>query len=155
MCIAQPASHPASSPKEGDKRTFAPPERGLKGIRLEQNAPIRIPGDSEPYDPLVGKDRPKEVQDEKEASPRPRDEAVEFRRATARLGRGQWRELSQGRRRRRGLVFVFVFVFVGGSTRTTRRLAITGGGHYNNREMKRIEYDSRPPPGLHLQGRPE
>ena len=62
-----------------------------------KHAPIRIPGDSEPYDPLLGKDRPKEVQDEKEASHRPRDEAVELRRATARLGRGQWRELSQGR----------------------------------------------------------
>ena len=89
------------------------------------NAPIRIPGDSEPYDPLVGKDRPKEVQDEKEASHRPRDEAVKFRRATARLGRGQWREPSQGRRRRRGLVFVFA-----GSTRATTRLAMAASGHY-------------------------
>ena len=81
------------------------------------DAPIGIPADSEPYDPLVGKDRPKEVQDEKEIGHRPRDEAVEFRRATARLGWGQRGEPGQGRCGRCGLVFV-----VPPTTRT--RLAI-------------------------------
>lgn len=67
-------------------------------------APIGIPADPEPHDPLVREDRPKEVEDEEEMGHRPRDEAVELGRATARLGRRRWRERSQGRRRRSGLV---------------------------------------------------
>jgi hypothetical protein len=70
----------------------------------ETRAPIRIPADPEPHDPLVRKDRPKEVEDEKEIGHRPGDEAVEFGRATARLGRRRWRERSQGRRWGSGLV---------------------------------------------------
>jgi len=131
MCIGQPASSPQRKEKKRD--LCQPPLARVEGIDwLERNAPIGIPGDSEPYDPLVGKDRPKEVQGEKEASHRPRDEAVELRRTTARLGRGQWREPSQGRRRRRGLVFVFIFVLAG-STRTTSLLAIAGGHFIYNR----------------------
>jgi hypothetical protein len=93
------------------------------------NAPIRVPGDPEPYDPLVGKDRPKEVQDEKEISHRPRDEAVEFRRATARFGRGKWREPSQGRCWRCGLVIAIS----PGVTGTRLRIVIaSASGHWHD-----------------------
>jgi hypothetical protein len=78
-----------------------------EGSRVKlDDAPIGIPADPEPHDPPVGKDRPKEVKDEKEMGHRPRDEAVEFGRSTARLGWRRWRERSQGRRWRCGLVFV-------------------------------------------------
>jgi hypothetical protein len=48
-------------------------KKGKGGL---ESAPIGIPADPEPHDPLVGKDRPKEVKDEKEIGDRPRDEAV-------------------------------------------------------------------------------
>jgi len=76
-----------------------------KGELESESAPIGIPADPEPHDPLVGKDRPKEVKDEKEIGDRPRDEAVEFGRATARVGWGRWGERSQGGRGRCGLFF--------------------------------------------------
>src|SRR5258707_15484228 len=72
-------------------------ERVKESTREREHAPIRVPCDPEPHDPLVGKDRPKEVKDEKEIGDRPGDEAVEFGRSTARLGWRWWREGSQGR----------------------------------------------------------
>jgi hypothetical protein len=76
-----------------------------KGKGELKSAPIGIPADPEPHDPLVWKDRPKEVKDEKEIGDRPRDEAVEFGRATARVGWRRWWERSQGGRGGCGLVF--------------------------------------------------
>lgn len=63
-------------------------KRGSKGAPLRKNAPIGVPADSEPYDPLVWKDRPEKVEDEEEISPRPCDEAVKFGGATSRFGWG-------------------------------------------------------------------
>jgi len=91
-------------------------------------APIWIPGDPEPHDPLVGKDRPKNVKDEKEIGDRPGDEAVEFGRSTARLDWRRWREGSQGRCGRcwwcPGLVIALAPTWT-----PTRRLLIVGDYH--------------------------
>jgi hypothetical protein len=78
-----------------------PRRRGKRRARERERervrVPIRIPADPEPHDPLVGKDRPKKVKDEKEIGDCPGDEAVEFGRSTTRLGWKLWREGSQGR----------------------------------------------------------
>lgn len=71
-----------------EKRQVSLVEEGLKGAPLRKNAPIGVPADSEPYDPLVWKDRPEEVEDEEEISPCPCDEAVKFGGATSRFGWG-------------------------------------------------------------------
>ncbi len=73
-----------------------PPEKE-EGVCVCTCVPIRIPADPEPHDPLVGKDRPKKVKNEKEIGHCPGDEAVEFGRSTARLGWEWWREGGQGR----------------------------------------------------------
>jgi len=82
-----------------------PRKRGKGEHRKErkerERVPIRIPADPEPHDPLVGKDRPKKVKNEKEIGDCPGDEAVEFGRSTARAGWRWWREGSQGRCGRR------------------------------------------------------